>query len=633
MLRVWIACLLFIICSSAGGYAQKITVDPNAAGAVKPAEVQEDFWSADTCLDQKVSYEARVLPVRTILADLSEKAGVKLNAGYTGMDWQVRDRRMFIFAKDIPLKDLMRSIARVMKFKWSRNTEKSPWSYRLIMDRKTLLGAEAQRYREEQKLTESISKARSKLISDFEASANMSEKDLAALKEKDPYTYSLIRSGVGPAFADLLRNDPKLAEAYSSGSAVTLHGSDLQPAAKEVFMRLALNANKLQTLASMLPKVLPDDISNDTDNLILELNRAVSQFTSNDPIAYIAMGEISISYIKQVEDNNTICCQTNLPLINPDSKCARYYAEAAIKILDDNQPSEKVRIDYDDPEAVQSVKEDAASKDWGEAPVEHAADPELEREIKLEFVPKTPGKSTFIRKAYEDYLSTLTRASGFAVVSDAYFNSQDSPSGLIKENDKIAEILNGISRDYVCNWWKQDQVLEFRDRSWFKKRAAQLPDEWLDRWSKIIKDTGILEIDDLAQICCLTKEQFQYNFYCDYQIGNVYSDSKPNKMLRFYSSLNKFQKSLLFSEQGLEIAALSPEQASKLMQVDPKLNSLDVVSVFGKREDKGYSNNSYNKSRQRDVYYRFDIFLKDKSVEPIAEFTLPAYQYPVKKEK
>ena len=85
----------------------KITVDPNVPGA----EAAEDTPKPDTRVAEKITYQAKKKTVLAILTDLTELTGVTLKAGYNTKDWQVRDRKMNIFAKDIPLAQIMNSIA------------------------------------------------------------------------------------------------------------------------------------------------------------------------------------------------------------------------------------------------------------------------------------------------------------------------------------------------------------------------------------------------------------------------------------------------------------------------------------------------------------------------------------------
>ena len=120
--RILSAILMVIVFAAAPHSAAavgKITIDPNVPGA----ESSEDTPKPDTRVAQKITYQARKKTVLAILTDLTEMTGVTLKAGYNNKDWQVRDRKMNIFAEDVPLAHIMNSIARVMKFKWSKSGE------------------------------------------------------------------------------------------------------------------------------------------------------------------------------------------------------------------------------------------------------------------------------------------------------------------------------------------------------------------------------------------------------------------------------------------------------------------------------------------------------------------------------
>ena len=70
----------------------------NGADLPVPPESEQ----ADARLCRNITYEASHKSVKIILADLSKMTGVTLNAGQSSQDWQVRDRKMNIFAKDLP---------------------------------------------------------------------------------------------------------------------------------------------------------------------------------------------------------------------------------------------------------------------------------------------------------------------------------------------------------------------------------------------------------------------------------------------------------------------------------------------------------------------------------------------------
>ena len=154
-----------------------------AAHALSAAE----FWTDDPRLSQKITCKLRHKTVASILYCLQKQTGVTLKPGYNKDDWQVRDRKMDLFVRDLELGELMQSIARVMKFKWDRSGEEGKWRYRLFMDRKTLLDAEGQSYRREEEFKKKQAERRTALLDKLAGLSNPSPQDLAKLKEGSPF--------------------------------------------------------------------------------------------------------------------------------------------------------------------------------------------------------------------------------------------------------------------------------------------------------------------------------------------------------------------------------------------------------------------------------------------------------------
>jgi hypothetical protein len=161
-----------------------------------------------------------------------------MRAGWNVEDWQVRDRRMNIFAKDVPLSNLMNSIARVMKFKWSKSGDDNAPIYRLYMDRQVLLGGERQRFIEEEKVRERQTEARQKFMSCLEEAAGMSEDELQKLKVKSPYIYRMTKNGWAGVFASLCAEVPKAKQAWLSGQELVLNMRSLSPTVQQSLMKL-----------------------------------------------------------------------------------------------------------------------------------------------------------------------------------------------------------------------------------------------------------------------------------------------------------------------------------------------------------------------------------------------------------
>ena len=237
-MKLRLACVVVILVFLQGFACAvgKSTVDPNAKAALR------DAVGPDT--SQHVTYDAKRKMVVSILADLSKMTGVTLKAGYNDDDWQVRDRRMNIFVKDVPLSDLMNSIARVMKFQWSKREDGDVVSYRLYMDRKVVLGAECKRLAEEERIRQRQARARERLLSGLEEAATMSDGELERLKDASPYVYSLVK-GEGSHLLDLCKRSG-VREAWLSGEEWTGNYLDLADADERQYPEVGFAGGKMK---------------------------------------------------------------------------------------------------------------------------------------------------------------------------------------------------------------------------------------------------------------------------------------------------------------------------------------------------------------------------------------------------
>jgi hypothetical protein len=106
--------------------------------------------------------------------------------------------------------------------------------------------------------------------------------------------------------------------------------------------------------------------------------------------------------------------------------------------------------------------------------------------------------------------------------------------------------------------------VELRKKDWYTLRQWQIPDAWMEHWRQVFKDTGTLDLDDLAWMATLTKYQYVYNIGSD-EILNGYQDintseihsiigrSDSSGLLKFYSTLTQKQKNSVFTEKGLDL--------------------------------------------------------------------------------
>jgi len=608
LLLILLISLLLAMALSAAK-AEKITVDPNAPGAADkaPAEAVDKI---DERLAQEITYEARRKTVIAICADLTELTGVTFKAGVNEKDWQVRDRKMNIFAKDCTLANLMNSIARVMKFKWEIGNKDTTPTYRLFMNRKTLLDAESQRLREEEKRDRIMTEKREKMIGYFGKLDQLSPQDLAKLKQDNPFMYVAATSGIAAPLGQFFKEMPVATEALASGQELSLGGANISLAAQQGLMQAAAAFAKLEFTMGGRRGSLPDDILNNAGQLSVQLNSHADMMNSSH-MGNTMLGEIST----RIGERNI-----DFPFFDPDSKLTQMIGKAIIQSQEEDRPMDEVMKDMQG-EMMQAVFSEMKRDESGEPAPEHPEDEALKAKIKI--------------KAKDNRLdeieAALADASKLAVVSDSFGRTMSMPVSLGEKDITIREALDQIADGYRYNWDKRASVIEFRDKNWFKKRAAQIPEAWIQGWRDTLKNTGTLDINDLAQIAALTFEQFQTNISDDDDLMRSSITGlimRSRDMLRAYGSLGDTQQAAIFSEDGLNLRSLTPEQWQQIEKLINQRNGLflqnneSTLLLRGRR-------NQQNKCYE----YKFTLSTSEELTPIEWSFTTPEYKEPPEKPK
>lgn len=100
--------LILVTAFAAGGWAQKVTVDPNAPGVQRPVESKDDI---DKRLAQKITYDSGYKRLHDVADDIAKLSGVSIACGKNSQDWRVRDIPLVVCVKDLPLGKLLRAVA------------------------------------------------------------------------------------------------------------------------------------------------------------------------------------------------------------------------------------------------------------------------------------------------------------------------------------------------------------------------------------------------------------------------------------------------------------------------------------------------------------------------------------------
>lgn len=307
--------LVLTICPSIALAAGKVTTDPNAPGA----RIEKKQADSDPRLAQRVTYQVKLKRVDEALDDLTAMTGVKLYAGHGATDWRVREDRMNIHAKDIPLADLMNSIARVMKFAWSKGGKSPDFTYRLREDE----NAVRQLKNREADLKKQSAEKRRKYLAEVLSADSLSKDDLEKLRDDNPKLYMLVKSGVLGSMRRFLSNAPDVRDAWLDGRQIELRASMLPPSALRTYIDLCRDAGRL-TLPS---DSVEAEISSDQEASLLRSARIVV----TEPRFAFPYGEI---YLGSLAGSNG-----SLPLTRPESKRDKLIEKVQLRAWEEHRPT------------------------------------------------------------------------------------------------------------------------------------------------------------------------------------------------------------------------------------------------------------------------------------------------------
>ena len=563
----------------------KITVDPNAGGSTAPKAPS----NIDARLAQKVTYEARYLPVQQILEDLTTMTGIELYAGSTKNDWPMRSRKMNIFVKDVKMADLMNSIAHVMKFKWTRDDDMNPPTYRLVVDRKAAAVADAQKARAEKQREELLYKKRKDWVDIIVRDGEMSPAQIDTIRDTDPILYRFAKPGGMRALHALLNELPEAKECVIAGKSFRISNNKLSRNTRDLLYSAGGDFQKFLQRGggSEDPVGLSGALEPDSKFDIVFGRLDVDTFTPNIRFSNFSQGVVGWFYIldgtREFEIGNFR--DRNLDWANAlstrESKIIDGQSTFFTPWPEMDTHLSKMEID---------LKKEKELLYPSEPLNEHAAFPELEKTIKL--IIDTPKTDQNPELAVTSYIAIIQKAladaTGFGIVSDSWANIQ-GVRRMPGQEVKLSELLDKISEQYNYNWGKSSTILEFRHRMWWKNRLNQISDDLVAKWSENTRKNGVLSLDDLAEISTLTYDQAEESLKPDKVIGTagIYGEipwrlDTNLQWLRLYSALNSQQRAYL-TERWISGAMLTPDQWKLAQTMFDRIGSLRSDALFSLR--------------------------------------------------
>lgn len=581
---IWLVILLFTLQVPVSSN-EVIRTDPNTDGA-PPQEHQTDILGQDSRLSQKVSLWVERATVASVIDALSRQSGVTLYSGYNNSDWEARDRKMNVFTREVPLRDLMESIARTMKFKWSRSGEEDQWSYRLYVDRRGMLDIRHQLKEQERLYKQQMLEKRKHIIDTYLSLGDVSDTDIEHLRDESSALYLEMKAGFATPLAELFRTSPALTQALLDGRSETINAASLTAEAQQALMETArgmLNLAQMQEQTKHL----------DNRQTLPTLPDNLQQLISSATIRTYAIPELDDNFESAMHDSGGMTVTigdfcNGIKFTDDQNPFQSAWANLQLKCMDENKSLSDIdRSDLAWQAAVQGSQALSRSTP-GETPVEHPYDPDLDKKLGTNIdgitLPDTERK--------------LAESTGLAVVSDHFgFTTQGSAS--LPEQKTIAEALEQTALAFNYNWEKHNSIIELRDRYWFRKRSLLIPEKWLADWRKEFKTTGTLDVESLSKITSLTLEQYFANVKDDPHLdphGLLMGTTQIYRgPIRLLGHLSKEQRDMLFSPRGWEFTSLSVEDQSRLspglftqwLHKYPEFKLSDNTMIYGTRNPAG----------------------------------------------
>lgn len=497
------------------------------------AQVEDQAAPNDPRLDQKVTYEADGQVLHKVLSELTDKTGVVMTCGKNKKDWQVRDRKLNIFVKDMSLKDLQQAIGKVLHFTWTSAKKDEVYTYRLFQDLKSKKEEAALKSKAAEEETKKQIEKRQSALAEYEKLDSLTPGEIEKLKSESPFLYMLAKEPLGKAMGQMMREMPEGRSALIEGRELTIDLSTRPPGAAEAAQGF------IKSVQGLMQRFTPEfgghsGIAENIYDAKISFRPPPSEM--GDDMSHrgiMGMFEIKVDGQESFE----------FPMVDPKSPMANLIGKAMIKAEEGASP-EEIRSSLAS-EARQSMSAPAAA----DVPVDSLPeDPALEKTLKLELT--KPSKLGAV-------LKELAKKSDLQIISDNFIHREQQ---LPKTEDKLGALLRSVCSIYEKKPKMEGNLVTLEDRRWFEKRSWEVPEDWLEEWHTRIKE-GTMDFEDIVDIACLTDPQIMNTIRLDSALGSLTLQLIRNRqILRLYAVLTEPQRRMLFAKEGLDSTQLTDEQ-------------------------------------------------------------------------
>jgi hypothetical protein len=488
-------------------------------------------------VDSRLTHKVTLAFKATALADLCDRlrtdTGVHLTAGPS-----VADEKVTLFCRQMPLRDVMRSLSRPFGYTWRRSGTEPAYRYELAQELRSQLLEDELRLSDRNAALLALEREmeRYRPYLDLSPDEALDHIETAPADEK-PLLHHLATYGWGPIHL-YFRLAPDRMAALRDGR--TLYFSE-EPGASA--------------------HSLPADLARG----VIESSRQVRALEDGEGLRFTRdltdPRGVRLTAVPAVRAHLRIAIEENEPgqfSFRGDAGC--FLPGRRASFLNSDVPFAVGRS------AAALKPQNALAND------RLANDPSLRARVSVSAPVAATAPDRAARFADpSDVVEALHQATGLPMVAD-YYTHLHPPEELSVSDEPLFDAINRLADAINLRWTKDGEWLQFRSTRFFHDRRTEVPNRLLTRWAAARREKGCLTLHDLAEIAQLSDAQLdavEMAKGAREQWGLAEWDLARNPMLRphlrYLAGFTPAQRETAMSPAGLPFAEMSLAQQQQFL--------------------------------------------------------------------
>lgn len=483
-------------------------------------------------LSVNVSINSDGASLKDVCDFLSQQTGLDIVAGKTDQDWTVTDRKTIIHAEEVPLKDLMTSIANVYDMTWETSENGTIFLTTTPEQSENQLNFRKEYYKN---LEDEFNKRQEEALLAI-TDKNVSNTYTALFYGSDYYNNLILFFNVFPQIKPILLKKDSVKFSFSK-----------------------LNENQKNVLKNLVFSYIDFN-----KKIQPELQQDLDFFTSNENITFY------VNAIKGNEDqdieNDSIFAKLafegdkgnfiRVEILNPTGFYTNVLADA-INRLSKGESMESVRNSME----VELLQFKGSKITDKLVPCKNLDEDKFNQKFNLATIIGSDKNAI----SFRDFCDKISNKCSLNIIADVFYRDTyiyDSGDFILKN------IIKNFADKYELIGVYNNNILELKDKYYYIKLAGMVPNQWIDYWIVRAYQNGGYVLEDLMSMAKLNDTQIdteiannpEMNITVDKEFRLTTKEVvRKRNALRFLASLSDEEQQRLF-ENKLSAYEISDEQ-------------------------------------------------------------------------